>query len=142
MGRLTDVLLAEVIRSSLGGDGQRELVALRDPQIGAALRLMHDRPEEGWTVERLASKVSMSRSAFANRFREVTGQPPMRYLTRHRLALAARLLRDGNASVWEVARRTGYQSEAALSRAFKREFGLSPGRYRRAKPRESSALLS
>ncbi len=106
MGRLTDVLLAEVIRSSLGGDGQRELVALRDPQIGAALRLMHDRPEEGWTVERLASKVSMSRSAFANRFREVTGQPPMRYLTRHRLALAARLLRDGNASVWEVARRT------------------------------------
>jgi transcriptional regulator GlxA family with amidase domain len=105
--------------------------ALRDPQIARAVHLIHARPEEPWTVERLATEVGYSRSAFAARFRELVGESPMGYVTRARLAAAATLLERTGLSIGEVARRTGYSSQASFARAFKRAFGIGPGRYRR-----------
>jgi len=112
--------------------------ALRDPQIATAIHLIHAQPEEAWTVERLAVEVAYSRSAFAARFRELVGESPMAYVMRTRLALAATLLEQTNASIGEVARRAGYSSEASFGRAFKRAFGIAPGAYRRRPARPPS----
>jgi AraC-like DNA-binding protein len=103
---------------------------LRDPQVGAALGLIHREPEREWTVAGLAAEVGMSRSPFAAKFAELVGEPPLAYLTAWRMQVAAGLLRDG-LPVAEVAARVGYESEAAFSRAFKRWRGESPSAYRR-----------
>jgi AraC-like DNA-binding protein len=124
-----------VVGSHLDSVGPREsnwLRALVEPQIGAALRLLHDEPGRAWTVATLARHVAMSRSAFAARFKDVTGDPPMQYLARWRLQKAASLLRTGDLDIADVASRTGYESSAAFSKAFKRTMGLAPGAYRRA----------
>jgi AraC-like DNA-binding protein len=107
------------------------LAGLRDPQIGRALALLHTRMAEAWTAEALALEVGMSRSAFAERFTMLVGQPPMQYLTLWRMHVAAQRLRQGHGSVAQVAFAVGYDSEAAFSRAFKREFRKSPGSWRR-----------
>ncbi len=127
--RLMDVLFVEAIRTSLqeipdaiGG----WLGALRDPQIGAALRAIHRAPEHPWTVSTLAAEAALSRSPFAARFEKLVGEPPMAYLTRWRMQLAAKLLRDPQVRIEEVGDRVGYSSAAALSRAFKRWFQVSP----------------
>jgi len=127
--RLMDVLFVEAIRAALhdvpdaiGG----WLGALRDPQVGAALRAIHRTPEHAWTVSTLAAEAVLSRSPFAARFEKLVGEPPMTYLTRWRMQLAARLLRDPYARIEDVAGRVGYSSAAALSRAFKRWFQVSP----------------
>lgn len=113
-----------------GGKGW--LRALVDPEIGSALRLMHQAPEYRWTVAELADQLSISRSAFAERFKRITGRPPLEYLTWWRLQrAAARLRSDESVSMYELARCSGYQSEAAFSKAFRREFGVSPGSVRR-----------
>ena len=112
--------------------GQGWLRALVDPEIGNALRLMHEAPEYRWTVAELADRLSISRSAFAERFKRITGRPPLEYLTWWRLQRSAARLRSGDsATLYEVARSSGYQSEAAYSKAFRREFGMSPGAVRR-----------
>ncbi len=112
--------------------GQGWLRALADPEIGNALRLMHQAPEYRWTVAELADLLSVSRSAFAERFKRVTGRPPLEYLTWWRLQRAAARLRSGEAaSMYELARSSAYQSEAAFSKAFRREFGMTPGAVRR-----------
>jgi len=131
--RVTDVLLAQAFRAFLlfQHDGGGPVAALSDPQIAAAVRLVHEDPTRSWTVTELASRVALSRSAFSDRFRSLTGEPPMRYVTRCRLARAAELLREGDAQLAAVARACGYGSEVSLSRAFKRWFGTSPGTYRR-----------
>jgi AraC-like DNA-binding protein/mannose-6-phosphate isomerase-like protein (cupin superfamily) len=129
--RITDVLLAQAIRAYLLAEADQPLAALGDPQIGAAVRLIHAEPARAWTVSELASRVALSRSAFSGRFRELTGEAPMRYLTRYRLARAAELLRVGDAPLAQVARSCGYGSEASFSRAFQRWFGTTPGSYRR-----------
>jgi AraC-like DNA-binding protein len=105
--------------------------ALRDPSVSAALRAMQDRPSEPWTVASLASEAGLSRAAFARRFTELTGQPPLTYLTWWRMTLAARLLQTTDATVDAVGGRVGYSSEYAFSKAFKRELGSPPARYRR-----------
>ncbi len=105
--------------------------ALIDPQIGRALSLIHEKPEDDWTVESLASKVGMSRSAFAARFAQLVEEPPLTYLTRWRMQKASRLLETSHAGVAEVAKRVGYDAEAAFSKAFKRWIGVAPGAYRR-----------
>ncbi len=130
--RLTDVLFVQVLRAWLERDGTPPgwLGALRDPQLGRALALLHTNPEQGWTTATLAAEVNMSRSAFAARFTALVGEPPLTYLTRWRMRLAAGLLSE-DVSLTEVAERVGYESEAAFSVAFKRERGVSPGRYRR-----------
>jgi len=119
--------LAELSPSQTGW-----LAALNDLQIGAALALVHADPQASWTVASLAAKVAMSRSAFAARFVQLVGEPPLQYVTRWRMQKASGILRDGHASLAEVAARVGYESEAAFSKAFKRAVGSTPGAYRRS----------
>jgi AraC-like DNA-binding protein len=107
---------------------------VRDAHVGRALTLLHNDPGKAWTVDDLARKVALSRSALADRFATLVGEPPMQYLMRWRLALAARRLRAGREAVARVAERSGYESEAAFSRAFKREFGMPPAAWRKAGP--------
>lgn len=137
--RLTDVLFVQVIRAWLDGtDPTAEatprswLTALRDPRIGGALSLIHDAPQRPWTVESMARAVSMSRPAFARRFKTLVGDSPLAYLSQVRITLAARLLRDTDERVAAIGEAVGYTSEFAFSRAFTRQRGLPPGRYRRA----------
>jgi AraC-like DNA-binding protein len=130
---LIAVLFVEAIRTWLkdqppGTAGW--LGALRDPSIGAALGLIHQSPQKRWTVPALSAAVGSSRSPFAAKFTALVGQSPMAYLKRWRLQLGSMLLRDHGMSLSSVAERVGYESEAAFSRAFTREFGVSPGRYR------------
>ena len=100
--RLSEVLFIEVIRrylDSLAAERTGWLSGLRDPIVGHALALLHDRPTESWTLEQLAKDVGVSRTALADRFTHLVGQPPMRYLARWRMQLASRLLLDGSAKV-------------------------------------------
>ncbi|WP_030245299.1 AraC family transcriptional regulator [Streptomyces sp. NRRL S-350] len=105
--------------------------ALRDSAVAPALTAIHEAPATPWTVESLAERAGLSRAAFARRFTSMVGEPPMAYLTRWRMTTAARLLRESEAPLTAVAARTGYGSEYAFAKAFKREFGQAPGGYRR-----------
>lgn len=132
--RLADILVIQAIRSWIDQDSAAKsgwLGALRDPQIGRAITLIHGDPARAWTVQRLASEVTMSRSAFAARFTELVEETPMRYVARWRMYAAMNQLREDQTTVSEAAVRAGYQSEAAFSRAFKRLMGISPGTVRR-----------
>jgi AraC-like DNA-binding protein len=133
--RLIDVLFVEAIRAWLKNQPEGSagwLGALRDPAIGAALGLIHKSPEKPWTVPSLSAQVGMSRSPFAARFTALVGQSPMSYLQRWRLHLSARLLQDHTLSLARITEQVGYESPEAFSRLFKREFGISPGKYRRS----------
>lgn len=112
---------------------------MRDTQVGRALALLHAKPDRPWTVDELAREVALSRSAFAKRFVALVAEPPIQYLTRWRLALAAQKLRSGREPIARVAEHNGYESEAAFSRAFKREFGMSPAAWRKAGPQGNSS---
>jgi AraC-like DNA-binding protein len=98
---------------------------------GPTLALIHDRPAHPWTVDSLARAGGTSRAAFARRFHELVGEPPMAYLTNWRLSLAADLLATSDATIEAVAHQVGYSNAFALSAAFKRVRGISPSRYRR-----------
>ena len=131
--RLIDVLFVHVVRAWV--DGQRDprtswLVALRDPTIARALSVMHAEPGEPWTIDVLARRVSLSRATLTRRFTALVGEPPLAYLTRWRMELAARYLRDTDEGAAAIAHRVGYTSEFAFSRAFSRSRGRPPGRYR------------
>jgi AraC-like DNA-binding protein len=131
--RLGDILVIQAIRAWIESDpGARTgwLGALRDPQIGHAISLIHRDPGRDWTVASLADELAMSRSAFAARFTELVGEPAMAYVTRWRMHLGLDELKDG-ATVGELAHRLGYRSEAAFARAFKRVTGASPGSVKR-----------
>ena len=131
---LSELLFVEVVRrylDSLTREHTGWLAGLRDPIAGRALALLHTRPSDGWSLERLARAVGVSRSSLAERFTELVGQPPMRYLTRWRIQLACRLLREDAAKVSAVALDVGYHSEAAFSRAFKDAVGTSPASWRK-----------
>jgi AraC-like DNA-binding protein len=133
--RLADVLVIQAIRAWIVTDPTAQsgwLGAMRDPEIGRALALIHADPARVWTVALLAREVAMSRSAFAARFTHLVGEPAMRYVTRLRMHVAANALRDDGASVAELASRLGYRSQAAFARAFKREVGLPPGAVKRS----------
>ena len=132
--KLSELLFVEAVSqfvASLPAERRGWLAGLRDPQIGRALAVVHARPAEAWTAETLALEVGMSRSVFAERFTSLVGQPPMHYLTLWRMQVAAQHLREGHGSVAQIAFEVGYESEAAFSRAFKRQFGTSPGIWRR-----------
>lgn len=132
--RLADILLVHALRWLIAGHGCREggLRALADPAVGLSLRLIHSKPGERWSIERLAHAVGVSRSAFAGRFTELVGQPPLQYLTDWRMAEAAELLRESDHSVATIAERVGYRSTPAFMKAFTRVHGVGPGGYRRA----------
>lgn len=133
ISRLVDVMFVLIVRAWVATQPESSagwLGALRDAQIGKALAHMHRDPRRRWTVDTLAAEVSMSRAAFAKRFTELVGEPPLTYLTGLRMDLAGRLLRESPASLPQIAERVGYESEFAFSRAFRRARGISPGRYR------------
>lgn len=137
LAKLSELLFVEALRRYVEGlppDGRGWLAGVRDRAVGRALGLMHETPERPWTVETLAREVAMSRSAFADRFASLIGEPPIQYLARWRLALAAQALRAGRESIVRVAQASGYESEASFSRAFRREFGMPPGAWRRCAP--------
>jgi len=134
IAKLSELLFVEAVGqyvASLPAERHGWLAGLRDPHIGRALAALHARPTEAWTAEALAVEVGMSRSVFAERFSSLVGQPPMQYLTLWRMHLAAQHLREGRGSVAQVGFAIGYESEAAFSRAFKRQFGASPGTWRK-----------
>ena len=126
--RLTETFFVEALRQHMaGGAGSaRALTALKDPAVGRALALVHAEPMRNWTVTTLARETGVSRSTLAKRFAALTGCPPMQYVTRWRLQRAARRLREGEGSIAAVAAETGYESEAAFNRAFKRHLGMPP----------------
>jgi len=136
LSRLSELMFVDVVRrylESLPSDRTDWLSGLRDPYLGRALGALHAAPSRPWTLETLAQEASLSRSAFAERFTQFVGKPPMQYLTDWRMQLAANQLRGGNERVAAIAERVGYESEAAFSRAFKRATGLAPGEWRRAR---------
>ena len=138
---LADSLFVHSLSMVAGGNAGASslLAAARDEQIGRALALIHGHPEQPWAAADLASKVGMSRSRFFERFTELVGEPPARYITRWRVHTAADLMRRQAFSVAEVAERVGYSSEDALSKVFKRHLGVSPSSYRRAQQDEAKA---
>lgn len=133
--RLTDALLAQAVRHSLVAIDHTldQAAAFKDPPIAKALRLMREHPDRAWTVPELAAAVSMSRSTFSQRFRAAMGETPMQHLTHYRMTRAAEYLRDTKAGIREIARLTGYESEVSIARAFRRQFGVAPGAYRKSK---------
>ena len=134
VARLMDVLFVYVVRAWLQVQPQHAagwIGALRDPQVGRALAMMHEAPRQPWTVESLASAVDMSRATFAKRFTAMVGDPPLTYLRRWRIELAARLLRESDQRVGSIANQVGYDSATTFSRTFRQNRGLAPGEYRK-----------
>ncbi|WP_435172135.1 cupin domain-containing protein [Actinacidiphila sp. bgisy145] len=131
---LLEVLLVHLIRACLieraGLRATGWCVALDDEVVARSLRALHERPADPWTVESLGAHAGLSRAAFARRFTAMVGQPPLTYLTWWRLTVAARLLQTTDVPLSTVAQRTGYGSPYAFANAFKREYGISAGRYR------------
>ena len=134
LDRLLDLLLMDVLRTWFADDDRAPTWwnAERDAVVGTALRLMYHNPEHPWTVAELAARVGNSRAAFARRFTDRVGEPPIAFLTDWRLALAADMLTSSEATVASIARRVGYGTPFALSSAFKRAYGTSPVAYRAA----------
>lgn len=135
LAKLAELVFVDALRryvEDLPPGGKGWLAGVRDIHVGRALALMHDEPGKAWTVDELAREVALSRSALAERFAALVGEPPMRYLMRWRLALAARTLRSGREAISRVAERSGYESEAAFTRAFRKEFGVPPAAWRKA----------
>ncbi|MEU4513933.1 AraC family transcriptional regulator [Nonomuraea wenchangensis] len=132
LDRLLDLLLIAVLRGHFAThEAPAWYRAMGDPVVGRALRMLHNNPAHPWTVATLAAEVGVSRASLARRFTELVGEPPMSFLTDWRLALAADLLREPDATIGAVARKVGYGSPFALSAAFKRVRGVSPQEYRR-----------
>jgi AraC-like DNA-binding protein len=136
LARLSELLFVEAVRScieALPADQTGWLAGVRDRYVGRALSLLHAQSVHPWTVDELARKVGLSRSALAQRFTDLLGQPPMQYLARWRMQIAAQQLLLGNKSLAVVAEQIGYESEAAFRRAFTREFGMPPAGWRKSK---------
>jgi AraC-like DNA-binding protein len=134
LAKLSEVVFAETLRRYIRGlpEGQTGwLAGARDVEVGRVIALLHQRPAHPWTVAELAREAGLSRTVLAERFRQLLGEPPMAYLTRWRLRLGARSLITTSRSMAQIAAEVGYDSEAAFNRAFKREYGLPPARYRK-----------
>jgi AraC-like DNA-binding protein len=133
LAKLSEALFVDTLRHYVSGLSEQQtgwLAGTRDLIVGKSLALLHGRIAHPWTIADLAYEVGISRSALVERFTRYLSEPPMTYLTHWRLQLAARSLERTSRGVGEIAADVGYESEAAFSRAFKREFGLPPGRYR------------
>jgi len=145
LAKLSEALFVDTLRRYIATLPERQtgwLAGTRDPIVGKSLGLMHSRVAHPWTIAGLAAEVGISRSALVERFTRYLSEPPMAYLTRWRLQLAARSLERTSRGVAEIAAGVGYESEAAFNRAFKREFGKPPGRYRgeRRTSKEAAAI--
>ena len=127
--RLSESMFIETVRQHVAGLAPERagwLAGLHDPVVGRALAIIHADLAASWTLASLAKKCGASRSVLADRFAKLVGQPPMQYLARSRMQTAAQLLRQRGATVAEIARDVGYESEAAFSRAFKKAHGVAP----------------
>jgi AraC-like DNA-binding protein len=136
LAKLSELMFVEVMRRHLESlpEGSRGwLSGLRDPHVEKALRLIHSRPAEDWTLERLAREVGLSRTIFTDRFSHYVEVSPMQYLARWRLQLAGRLLEQPGVSIAQAGAEVGYESEAAFNRAFKKQVGVPPGSWRRSR---------
>ncbi len=134
LSRLSELLFIEVIRrytASLPDGSSGWFAALKNPQIGATLRLLHRDPAHAWTITELGRAVGLSRTVLAERFAELVGMPPITYLAQWRMQVAAGLLHNSTHSVARIAEQVGYESEASFSRSFKRVTGISPGQWRK-----------
>lgn len=134
LGRLTELMFVEILREymeRLPISQRGWFAAVNDPHVGKALRLLHANPVRDWTVDELAREVALSRSVLAQRFAELVGESPMRYLANWRMQLAKQMMREGARNIQEVATRVGYDSEAAFNRAFKRATGSPPAAWRK-----------
>ncbi len=134
LAKLSELMFIEVIRRHLEALPPEQagwLAGLRDPFVGKALSLLHERPANNWTIEELAKHVGLSRSVLAERFTFLVGTPPLHYLAKWRMQIASELLSGGNVNVASVAAEIGYESEAAFSRAFKKAIGVPPSAWRR-----------
>jgi AraC-like DNA-binding protein len=133
LDRLLDLLLVSCLRTYFEGEEAPAWYSAHDdPVVGKAIRLMHHNPAHSWTVASLAASCGMSRAAFARRFGDLVGEPPLSFLTGWRIALAADLLMGSDTTLGSVASQVGYGNAFALSAAFKRVHGISPTEYRRA----------
>ncbi|AZE10960.1 Transcriptional regulator, AraC family [Pseudomonas chlororaphis subsp. aureofaciens] len=133
LSRIIDLMFIWAVRHWLAHAPQGIsgwIAALRDPLVGQALALLHAEPGAAWNVERLAGLVNQSRSNLAQRFTHLVGQSPMRYLMHWRMQLAGQRLQTSSLRISQIAEQLGYESEAAFSRAFRREFGVAPSEYR------------
>jgi AraC-like DNA-binding protein len=133
LARMSEVMFIEVIRAHIESLPQRQtgwLAGLRDRAVGRALNLLHGRPSYAWTLDELSKQSGLSRSAFIDRFTNFIGLPPMQYLARWRMQVAANRLINCTDSIAQVATEVGYASEAAFSRAFKKSVGVSPAAWR------------
>ncbi len=133
LAKLSEVLFVETLRrymNLLPPEQKGWLAGARDPEVGKALALLHRKPARPWTIAALANEAGVSRSVLAERFRKYLSETPIAYLTRWRLQLGAQMLKTTSSSVAQIAAEVGYESEPAFNRAFKREFGLPPARYR------------
>jgi len=136
LSRLSELMFVDMVRAyleTLPDDRTGWLAGLRDAYIGRALTALHKDPSRGWSLETLAQVAGLSRSAFAERFTQFVGTPPMHYLAHWRMQLAANQLLSSKESVANVAVRVGYESEAAFSRAFKKSTGVAPSEWRRVR---------
>jgi AraC-like DNA-binding protein len=134
LGRLTELMFVEILREymqRLPASQSGWFAAVNDAHVGKALRLLHANPVRDWTVDELAREVALSRSALAQRFADLVGEAPMRYLANWRMQLAKQMMREGARNIQEVATRVGYDSEAAFNRAFKRATGSPPAAWRK-----------
>ena len=141
LSKLGELMFAEIVRNyveSLPQESRGWLAGLKDHHVGRALNLLHERPTRDWTLDLLAKDVGLSRSSLAERFTEFVGTPPMQYLQKWRLQMAAAQLAAGAANIATVAAAVGYESEAAFSRAFKKHVGLPPAEWRNKKFAASS----
>jgi AraC-like DNA-binding protein len=137
LAQLAECLFMEAVRryvDTLPPVQRGWLAGLRDPVVGRALAALHARKDHRWTADELAREIGLSRSAFAERFTRVMGEPPMRYLAKQRMRFAARRLRTSHEPVARIAFEAGYESEAAFNRAFKRELGVPPAIWRGRSP--------
>jgi AraC-like DNA-binding protein len=140
LAKLAELIFVDVLRKyvrELDGSSGGWFAGLRDRHVGSALRLIHGRPAENWTLHSLSREVGLSRSAFAERFNAYVGSPPIEYLVRWRMQLAAKLLDEG-VDIAEAAAQVGCTSPATFNRVFKRLVGTPPGAWRKAKRREMS----
>jgi len=147
VNRLADILFIQCVRAHIASGSENcktgWLRAIFDPRIGAALKAMHEKVENPWTVETLAAAAGMSRSAFALRFKELLGETPLEYLTNWRMYKATGLLQqEDDMKLFDIARSVGYDSDAAFSKAFKRVLGVAPRKYRRSAAQGNQAEVA
>ena len=133
--KLTEIIFIQIVRAftELAGAEQQVVAGINDPRIGPALAAIHSNPEQNWTLESLAREAGLSRTSFTERFQKLMGATPLTYLTQWRMQKARRILLEEQVALAEVAERSGYRSEAAFARVFKKFYDMGPASYRRQK---------